>query len=156
MTKLSANLRRSGNALTVLLTLLAVALLASGCASSGSAAAAAAPAGPSDEEQIQTILNSALSALESGDIASLMSNYSEDFTWDQGDRASMEAFMTQAKDAGFLDGFSSDMSGLTISVDGDSATATGASVEGAFGLLDLSFTLAKRAGSWIITQQSQQ
>ena len=155
MTKLSSNLRRSGNALTVLLTLLAVALLASGCATSGSAAAAA-PAGPSDEEQIQTILNSALSALESGDIASLMSNYSEDFTWDQGDRASMEAFMTQAKDAGFLDGFSSDMSGLTINVDGDSATATGASVEGAFGLLDLSFTLAKRAGSWIITQQSQQ
>ncbi|REJ79640.1 MAG: hypothetical protein DWQ36_04105 [Acidobacteria bacterium] len=138
-----------------LLLLAAAALIVAGCSTAG-ADAPAAPQGPTDQEQIQMLLDDAFGAIAAGDIAGLMSGYASDMTWDQGGYAEMEAFMTQAKDAGFLDGFTSNMAGLVIAVDGDTATVTGASVEGAFGVLDLSFELQKRDGSWVITKQSQQ
>jgi ketosteroid isomerase-like protein len=141
--------------LRALTTLLLFSLLLAGCATSG-ADAPMAPQGPTAEESIQMLLTDAFNAIAGGDVAGLMAAYSSDMTWDQGGYAEMEGFMTQAKDAGFLDGFTSNMADLTITVDGDTATATGASVEGAFGVLDLSFELANRDGAWIITKQSQQ
>lgn len=144
---------RTNSRIALFVTLLTLFALVTGCST---ASDPAPPAGPSDEELIQQHIDAAFNALAGGDIAGLMAAYSSDMTWDQGGYDEMNAFMTQAKDAGFLDGFESDMSAVVIAVDGDTATVTGASVEGAFGVLSLSFELEKRDGAWIITQQSQQ
>ncbi len=146
-------LRFNKSTTLALAILLAVSLLG-GCASTGGGSSA--PAGPPPEEQVEALLMGLLDSLKAGDVPGMMAAYTEDFTWDQGDRASMEAFMQGAADGGFLDGVTADVEGLTITVDGDTATASGISIEGAFGLLDLSFEAAKRDGKWMVTKQSQQ
>ncbi|MEM7026429.1 MAG: hypothetical protein AAF637_28210 [Pseudomonadota bacterium] len=146
--------RFKSNLSLILAALLVVSVLGA-CASSGGGAAEA-PAAPPAEEVIEGLLMGVLDMLKSGDVDGMMASYSDDFTWDQGDKASMQGFLQGAVDGGFMDGMTADTSARAIAVDGDTATAEGVSIEGAFGLLDLSFELANRDGEWIVTKQMQQ
>lgn len=137
------------------LLLALVVAISAGCASGGGSAPAA-PAGPSDEELIGNLILSTIEALEAKDIDKMLMVYSDDFSSDQGDKAAMKEFLTGAASQGFLDDMESNTDNLEITVDGDTATVSGVSVEGAFGMLDLGFDLAKRDGQWVITGQSQQ
>ncbi len=138
--------------LPLAIAVLLVTSLLGACASTGGGA----PAGPPPEEQVEALLMDVLAKLQAGDIDGMLSTYTDDFTWDQGDKASMQGFLQGAADGGFLDGLTADTEGLNIVVDGETATADGISIEGAFGLLDLSFELAQRDGQWMVTKQSQQ
>ena len=105
---------------TLLILLVTAALLTVGCASGGGGAAA--PAGPTDEEMIQSIISDSLEALKSKDIDTMMSNYSDDFSSNQGmDKAGMAQFLNQANEQGFLDGVNVDTTGMTTAIDGDTA-----------------------------------
>lgn len=126
-----------------------------GCASGGAGGGAAA--GPSDEELINSLLDSINAALTAGDIDSMMMHYSDDFVDNQGqDKAAMTAFLSGAKEQGFLEGIEIDNSARTIAIEGDSATVEGVGLSGAFGVLTLGFKLSKVDGDWIVTEQSQQ
>ncbi len=130
----------------------AAILLLVGCASGGGGAAA----GPSDEELIQTLVATAMNALATKDIDALVALYADDFSSDNGDKADTEAFLRGAAEQGFLDGLEIDQSGMAITVDGTTASAGPIALEGAFGAITLSFELAKRDGSWIVTSQLQE
>lgn len=122
------------------------------CASGGGA-----PAGPTDEELITQMMQANLAALASGDVDSVIATYSDDFSSDQGmDRAGMQQFLQGAADQGFLEGMTSDTTGMSITVAGDIATVEGIMVEGAFGALTLGFGLEKRDGQWVVTSSTQQ
>ena len=139
---------------TAKLVLLGLALIAVGCASGGGGAAA--PAGPSDEEMIQTLITSALDALGEKDIATMTSNFADDLTTNQGqDKEALIQFLNQANEQGFLDGMTIDTSGMTTTIDGDTAEVAGVGLEGAFGALTLGFKLEKRDGQWLVTYQEQ-
>jgi hypothetical protein len=126
-----------------------------GCASGGAGGGAAA--GPSDEELVTALLDKVTASLEAGDIDAMMADYADDFVDTQGqDKAAMTAFLSGAKEQGFLEGMEIDSSGRTIVVEGDTAKVEGVSLSGAFGVLTLGFELAKRDGEWVITQQSQE
>ena len=129
----------------------AAILLLVGCASGGGGAAA----GPSDEELIQALVDTAMTALAAKDIDGLVALYADDFSSDNGDKADTEAFLQGAAEQGFLDGLEIDQSGLAITVDGMTASAGPIALEGAFGAITLSFELEKRDGSWIVTSQLQ-
>ena len=147
---ISTHVRRSLPALACLLVL-AAAL--TGCASTG---APTAPAGPPPEEVIGNLITSTLASLAEGDVDTVMSSYADDFSWDQGDKAGMQAFLQQAVDAGFMDGMTADTENMVVVVDGDTASVSGVSIEGAFGLFDLTFDLENRDGQWMVTKQVQQ
>ena len=138
------------------ITLVVLALLAAGCASGGGGAPAA-PAGPSDEELVTQLINSTLAALQAKDVEKMMSVYTDDFSTSDGQsKADFTQFLADAGSQGFLDGMTADISALAVTVDGDSASVSGITIEGAFGVLDLSFDLTKASGSWMISGQSQQ
>ena len=132
-----------------------IALVAlTGCASTGGGSSAPPP--PTDEEVIGGLVSSAMEALKAKDIATMVANYSDDFSSDNGGKEDTIAFLEGASDQGFLDGIMVDQSAMTVTVDGDSATAGPIALEGAFGALTLSFDLAKRDGQWWVTSQSQE
>lgn len=139
-------------AITILAAFLVFGLLGA-CASTGSSKA---PEGPSPTEQVQALVMSSLSMLGEGNVAGMMANYADDFTSDQGDKAAVQGFLQGAADGGFLDGMTTNTDALAINVDGDTATVEGLSIEGAFGLFDLTFDLEKRDGKWLIVKQTQQ
>jgi hypothetical protein len=126
---------------------LSLVVLASGCAGGSK--------GPSDEELIQTILNDGNAALLAKDIPKATMSYSDDFTWDQGGKQEYIDFLTTAKDGGFLDDMTIDMSKSVTVIDGMMATAGPIVAAGTFGELTLNFTLEKRDGTWVITKQTQ-
>ena len=137
------------------IALVILALFSIACASGGGGSSA--PQGPTPEEVITEMVNRAMTLLSSGDVATLMTLYSDDFASDQGmDKNGMTQFLTGAKDQGFLEGMTSNTEAMVVTVDGDTASVTGVSVEGAFGALTLGFGLAQRDGAWIITSQTQQ
>ncbi len=137
-----------------LLFLSMTALVVAGCASGGGGAAA--PAGPTDEELVQQMVNDSLEALKAKDIATMTSNFSDDFSSNQGmDKAGMTQFLNQAAEQGFLDGVTVDTSGMTTTIEGDTANVGGINIEGAFGALALAFKLEKRDGAWVVTYQEQ-
>ena len=133
------------------IALIVLALLAVGCASGG-----AAPQGPPPEEVIGQMVTKAMELLAAGDIENLMMLYADDFASDQGDKTAMTQFLQGAADQGFLEGFTADTEAMAVTVDGDTATVSGVTVEGAFGILNLGFGLAQRDGAWVITSQTQQ
>lgn len=119
-----------------------------GCAGTGG--------GMSDEEQIKSLVDDAMAALQAQDIDAMVAFYSDDFESDQGGgKAEMKTFLEGAKEQGFLEDMQVDMSNMVIEVDGDKATAKPIDLEGAFGALTVEFDLAKRDGQWVITYQSQ-
>lgn len=128
-------------------------LLIAGCASTRGPAA---PPPPSDEEVVAGIVNSAMEALMAKDVAALVALYSDDFSSDQGDKEDMTAFLQGASEQGFLDGMEIDQTNATIEVDGDTATAKGIALSGAFGAITLSFDFEKRDGKWWVTSQTQE
>lgn len=118
-----------------------------GCAGGG---------GMSDEEAIKALVDQAMAALKAQDIDAMTAFYAEDFTSDQGGgKAEMKEFLNGAKEQGFLDGIQVDTTNTVITVDGEKATAKPIDLEGAFGALTVEFELAKRAGQWLVTYQSQ-
>jgi len=135
------------------LALIALVML-TGCASTGGGSSAPPP--PSDEELVGTMVASAMEALKAKDIAGMVSNYSDDFSSDNGGKDDTIAFLEGAADQGFLDEIMVDDSEMTVTVDGDSATAGPIALEGAFGALTLTFDLEKRDGRWWVTSQSQE
>jgi len=136
--------------LLLIAALLVVSLLGA-CASTGSKA----PAGPPPEEVIGAQVASMLDLLKQGDIEGMFANYADDFTSDQGDKAAVQGFLQGAAEGGFLDGMTSNTEEMMITVDGDTAKVEGVSIEGAFGLLDLTFDLVKREGKWLVIKQTQ-
>lgn len=138
---------------SLLACLLLLGAVFTGCASTG---AGSAPAGPPPEEVIGNLITSTLASLAEGDVDTVMTGYAEDFTWDNGDKAGMQAFLQQAVDAGFMDGMTADTENMVVAVDGDSASVSGVTIEGAFGLFDLTFDLENRDGQWMVIKQTQQ
>lgn len=131
-------------------------LLLAGCASGG-AKAPEVPAGPTDEELVTDLINNMIDALQAKDIDAMGAAYAEDFQSNQGtDKAQTLDFLKSVKDQGFLDGMEVDSTNLAIAVDGDTATANGVEVRGAFGVLALSFKAEKRDGTWLVTYQAQE
>lgn len=138
---------------TLFALLITLALLTVACSGGGGAAA---PAGPSDEEMIQDIIASSLEALKAKDVDTMMSNYSDDFSSNQGmDKAGMAQFLKQADEMGMLDGVTVDTSAMTTTIEGATAEVAGINLEGAFGALALGFKLEKREGAWVVTYQEQ-
>lgn len=129
-------------------------LLLAGCASTG---APSIPAGPTDEEAVAELISDMLDALRAKDIETMAVAYAEDFQSNQGtDKAQTIEFLNSVKEQGFLDGMEVDDTNLTIAVEGDTATAEGVEVRGAFGVLALSFKAEKRDGTWLVTYQAQE
>lgn len=142
-----------------LAAVLVLAAFAFACGTGGAdaPAAPAAPPPPSDQEVITALMVKNLDLIKAGDIATLMTSYSEDFSSDQGmNKAAMQQFLEGARDQGFLEGFTANTTNMVVEVTGDTAKVTGATVEGAFGVLNLGFGLAKRDGQWIVVSQTQQ
>lgn len=143
--------------LAALLVLCTFSLVACGTGGAGAPDAPAAPPPPSDQEVITELIVKNLELIKTGDIATLMSSYSDDFSSDQGmNKAAMQQFLEGARDQGFLEGFTANTTSMVVEVTGETAKVTGASVEGAFGVLNLGFGLAKRDGQWIVVSQTQQ
>ncbi len=139
------------------LFLLVAVLTFVGCASSGGVSGGDMPKGPTDEEQILTLLDSVTTALQSGDVETMASYYSDDFMTNQGqDKAATVQFLNGVKEQGFLDGIEIDNTGRNITIDGDTAEVDGVGLSGAFGVLNLGFKLEKRDGSWVVVYQSQE
>jgi hypothetical protein len=138
------------------IALIVLALLAAGCASGGGGGGAAAPQAPPPEEVIAQMVTQAMELLTTGDVENLMALYADDFASDQGDKAGMTQFLTMARDQGMLEGFTANTEAMVVTVEGDTATVSGVTVEGAFGVLNLGFGLENRDGAWLITSQSQQ
>lgn len=131
-------------------------LLLVGCASGG-AGAPDIPAGPTDEELVADLITSMLGALRAQDIDAIAVAYSDDFQSNQGtDKTGTIDFLKSVKEQGFLEGMEVDDANLAIAVDGETATAEGVEVRGAFGVLALSFKAEKRDGNWLITYQAQE
>ena len=127
---------------------LAVVAMA-GCASDGGY-------GMSDEDVIRGIVQDAMDSLAAGDIDAMMVAYADDFESDQGGGiAETKEFLVGAKEQGFLDDIKYNLESLEITVDGDTAKAGPAELEGVFGALTLEFELTKRDGQWLVTYQSQ-
>ncbi len=121
-----------------------------GCASGGGGY------GMSDEDVIRGIVQDAMDALAAQDIDTMMVAYADDFESDQGGGiAETKEFLVGAKEQGFLDDVKYSLDALEISVDGDTAKAGPAELEGVFGALTLEFELTKRDGQWLVTYQSQ-
>jgi hypothetical protein len=142
-----------------LAALLVLAALTVACGTGGTGApdAPAAPPPPSDQEVITALMVKNLELLKAGDIVNMMASYSEDFSSDQGmNKAAMQQFLEGARDQGFLEGFTANTAAMVVEVTGDTAKVTGATVEGAFGVLTLGFGLAKRDGQWVVVSQTQQ
>lgn len=109
-----------------------------------------------DAGDVMTVITTIMAALASQDIDAMVAPYSEDFTSDQGGGvAETKEFLVGAKDQGFLEDLEVSMSNIEISVDGDKASVENIELEGAFGALTLSFELAKRDGTWLVTYQAQ-
>jgi hypothetical protein len=138
-----------------MLILVAVSLGLGACASTGGDAKVAEEPMPTDEELITALVSESLLLLSKGDIDGMLTYYAEDVTTPQGDKAAMGQFLTMAKDQGLLEGITGDTSAMTVAVEGDSAKVGGVSLEGPFGLLSLTFELAKRDGTWMVTNQGQ-
>jgi hypothetical protein len=133
--------------------LLIVAMV--GCASTtGGGGAAKAPKGPTDEEMIQQMMIDVMAALTAKDVTKMVSYYADDFKSDNGDKAATVAFLSGAKDQGFLDGIVVKTDAMKIAVTGETATVGPVNLEGAFGALALNFGLAKRDGKWLVVSQS--
>ena len=127
---------------------LAVAAFA-GCATTGSS-------GPSDQELVSNVIDQTLDALQAQNIDAMMTNYSEDFTSDQGGgKAEMRGFLEQAKEGGFLTDMTISTANTTILVEGDTARVEPIELEGQFGVLTLGYDLQKRDGQWWIVRQTQ-
>jgi hypothetical protein len=139
------------------LLVLSILTLACGSGGAGTPSAPAAPPPPSDEEVITALMVKNLDLIKAGDIATLMASYTDDFSSDQGmNKAAMQQFLEGARDQGFLEGFTANTTNMVVEVTGDTAKVTGATVEGAFGVLNLGFGLAKRDGQWVVVSQTQQ
>ncbi|MCH7959854.1 MAG: nuclear transport factor 2 family protein [Candidatus Hydrogenedentes bacterium] len=112
--------------------------------------------GMSDEDTIRGIVQDAMDSLAAGDIDAMMVAYADDFESDQGGGiAETKEFLVGAKEQGFLDDIKYSLESLEITVDGDTAKAGPAELEGVFGALTLEFELTKRDGQWLVTYQSQ-
>ena len=136
--------------------LIAIALFALGCASTGGGGDSMAATGPSPEEQVTEVVQAALAALKAKDVEGMMSHYAEDFEDTQGqDKEAFGAFLTDADSQGFLDDIAIDTAEMTVTVDGDTASVAGITIEGAFGALALTFDLANRDGTWLVVGSSQ-
>ena len=119
------------------LTLVAAALLASGCATTGGGNAQAA---------IDSTLASWKAGLEKLDIDSLMKNYSESFSSSRGDdKAAVKEFLLRAKEEGYLDGAKADLGNTKVSIEKDTATAAPIEISGDRGDMSISLTLKKEA-----------
>jgi len=138
------------------LVALSLLLFLAGCATGG-AKAPEVPAGPTDEELVTDLINNMLDALRAKDIDAMGSAYADDFQSNQGtDKTQTLDFLKSVKDQGFLDGMEVDSTNLAIAIDGDTATANGVEIRGAFGVLALSFKAEKRDGNWLVTYQAQE
>lgn len=152
----SLPLPRRASGTRSLVGLVALVALSVGCASGGGGGAAI-PAGPSDEELVNMLITDSIASLKNKDIDALSSTWADDFMSNQGtDKAQTIAFLQGVNEQGFLDGMEIDSSALAVAVDGDTAEVSGVTLEGAFGVLDLSWKLEKRDGKWWVTYQAQE
>jgi hypothetical protein len=125
--------------LTVGMCLLAV-VLAAGCAT--------AAKGPSDEQQIQSTLTQWGEALSKTDIDKAMTLYSDKFSFEGRDKASMADYLKDKSD--YLKDCKVDITGSKITVTGDKATADPVALNGVAGTINLGLDLLKENGQWHI------
>jgi hypothetical protein len=118
-------------------------VLCLGCATGG---------GGNDEKQIAKVIDTWKAAIETADIDSAMTCYAENYTDPEGRGKEESAeFLAEAKDQGYLEGIEVLTEDMIIEIDGEEAVAEPISLIGSFGGVELSYTLTKVDGAWLIT-----
>ena len=118
-----------------------------GCATGG---------GASDEELITNVITAWKTAIEAEDVEAAMACYADSYTDPEGrGKEETGAFLSEAKDQGYMNGIEVDLQDLVIEIDGDAAVAEPVSLYGSFGGMDLSYGLTKVDGTWLVTSGDQ-
>ncbi len=108
--------------------------------------------GPSDEELVTATLTEWKAALEAQDVDKMMAQISEDFEGEEGGKPEMKEFLEGAIDQGYLDGAEVDLEGADTTIDGETASVVGLTIESDMGGATLDMELKKDAdGVWRIT-----
>lgn len=128
-------------------TLGAMAILASGCASLGLGGSG----GLTEQDQILQTLAKWQVGLETPDLDTFLAAYSDAYESDGVDKDRLTDLMAVIMDAGLLDDADAILEGAEISVDGDTAEVTGITSDGPEGTESNSFILEKEEdGVWRI------
>lgn len=123
--------------LTIVLALGMAAVMAGGCATTG---------GKSDQASIEKVLADWKAALEKQDIDAMMTAYSEEFTTDRGNtKAELKEFFVNAKDQGYLEGATADLTAAVIKIEDGSATVAPVTLSSDAGELQASLVMKKEA-----------
>lgn len=113
------------------------ALMAAGCATMG---------GDNDQKAIDKTLADWKAALEKQDIDAMMTAYSEAFTTDRGNtKAELKEFFENAKDQGYLEGATVDLSAAEIKIEDGAASVAPVTLSSDAGSLQASLVLKKEA-----------
>ena len=127
----------------IAVVLLGLVLITAGCASSGG--------GKSPEEQIKAKIDGWKTAMVAKDIKGIMASFSEKFENDEwGDKAGAQQFISDAIDAGYLDGVEISDKDAKTKVEGDKATVYPIDLSGSFGSITLELALAKEKAGWMV------
>lgn len=134
-------------------TLLAVtlSLIATGCATTGS--------GMSDEDQIRALLGQWKEGILAKDAGKIMAAYSENFAHDgydyqAKDKAGLREFIDSSIDQGAFDNVELSMEYTDIVIKDGTATVFPIEYTNWEGSVTMELTLAKKDGSWLITDMA--
>jgi ketosteroid isomerase-like protein len=113
-------------------------VLVAGCATMGG--------GAKDQKAVEKTLADWKAALEKGDVAGMMAFYSESFTTDRGNtKAELQEFFQGAKDQGYLDGATADLTAAEIKIEEGAANVGPITLSSDAGSLQASLVLKKEA-----------
>jgi hypothetical protein len=128
----------------VVALMLGLVMVVAGCASSGG--------GKSPEELIKAKIDAWKTAMVAKDIKGIMANFSDKFENDEwGDKAGAERFISDAIDAGYMDGIEIADTDAKIKVEGDKGTVYPIDISGSFGSITLELALTKEKAGWMVT-----
>ena len=112
-------------------------VLIAGCATMG---------GAKDQKAVEKTLADWKAALEKGDVDGMMAFYSESFATDRGNtKAELQEFFQGAKDQGYLDGATADLTAAEIKIEEGAANVGPITLSSDAGSLEASLVLKKEA-----------
>jgi len=124
-----------------------VLMLVGGCASSPDATPA-----PVAQEDAASAAQRYVDALRTSNADQLAATLSSSFSHPEyGDKAAFTAMMRQFTGIRYFEGMTADTANLHVQTEGATATAGPVALNGSFGAMTLSFTLAKEEQAWRIT-----
>ena len=123
---------------TKLLAVMVLVVFAAGCATMGG--------GQKDAKAVQKTLDGWKAALEKQDVDGMMAFYSEDFTTDRGNtKDELKEFFQGAKDQGYLEGATADLTMAEIKIENGEASVWPVQLSSDAGSLEASLVLKKEA-----------